>query len=1173
MGEMMNLLADILLKTDKYSYIVKKLNRGLSPINITGVSGSQKAHLIYSLMEHTKKSSIIITCDDLQAKNIYEDLNFFVGDKVKLFPSKELLFYDVEALSVEMIHKRIKVMYDLIQDDKLVLVTSINTLLRKTVPKEIFCNNTLEIKVCDAFDITELIEKLVLMGYERVDMVEGKGHFSIRGGILDIFSASQEYPVRIEFFGDEVDSIRIFDILTQRSIESKEKTVIIPAKEIVFDRDREERLVKNIDKVIKEYREKHMGNKDIIINHMELEKEKIISQHDFPSIEKYFPLIYSDYNDLSCSILDYVSDHSFFIIDEPVKIYSEVESINKNFNEFFKTLLEKGLVIDEMYNISLDIKETLEHLQRKTIVATTNLPQRDKFLDYKEIINIPIKSIQTFHGNITLIVEDIKSWLKKNYSVVILGSSNKKCKQINAFLNENDISSQYIESMEIDNFKGNVITTIGILKNGFEYIEANFVVLIENNIFREHKRKKPIKDSRYSGENIDTFTDLNIDDYIVHQIHGIGIFKGLERIEVSGALKDYIKIKYLGDDVLYVPANQLELVQKYIGSEGKRPKLNKLGGNDWSKTKNRVKNSIKELAIKLNELYAIRENIKGYNFSKDTVWQTQFEESFPYEETQDQLRCISEVKKDMESNKPMDRLLCGDVGYGKTEVAIRAAFKAVMDQKQVAYLVPTTILAQQHYNTFAERMKDFPINVDMMSRFKTIKEQREIIKKLRTGSIDIIIGTHRILQKDIKFKDLGLLIIDEEQRFGVVHKETLKELTKKIDCISLSATPIPRTLHMSMIGIRDMSLLVDPPEGRHPVQTYVLEYDESIVKDAIIRELARGGQVFYLFNRVKQIDRIAVKLKQLLPEANIEIAHGQLSERGLEKVMLKVLSKEVDVLVCTTIIESGLDIPNVNTIIIDNADALGLSQLYQIRGRVGRTNKLAYAYLMYQKDKILDEIAEKRLSAIKEFTEFGSGFKIAMRDLEIRGAGNVLGPEQHGHMDAVGYDTFCKLLKEAVNEVKGEIARETLIDTTIDLNIDGFIPDNYISNSIQRFEIYKKISSIESEHDYHNIIEEIIDRYGELPETVFSLLEVALIKSMATNLGIESIKQERNNIVITFNDIEQKIMEKIFETINNIKGLTFSASAKPYIEFSINNIEKNKILKNIKIILQSIIEM
>jgi|LSQX01.2.fsa_nt_gb transcription-repair coupling factor (superfamily II helicase) len=1177
----MNNLYDFLYKLEEYNEIINSIGKQISPINITGISESQKSHLITSIQKHTARNAIIITYSDFEAKNIYEDMRFFLGEEVRLFPAKDFVLYDVDAYSTDILQQRLMVLDSLTEHrENNVIITSLKAVLQLIVPCEVYKKYSMHLEVGDVYNLQELTEKFIIMGYRRVDMVEGKGQFSVRGGIVDIYPLITEDAYRIEFFDDEIDSIRIFDTDTQVSISKINTAYLSIARETVFDISEAEKLSNDLEKIVNSAK-----NKSIITEHIHKDIEKINETHYFPSADKYISLIYN----VKSTILEYFSDRILIFFDEPLKIQKHAKTIELEYNDMVSSALEKGLIIKQSGELMIDYQDLFNRIKSKVLIGLNMFPHSNPGYMPKINVNILSKTLHTYRGNIGQVCEDLRIWMQKGYNVIILSGSTDKANRFIEVLKDNDIYVQYLPSINNGDIKeqissdkipstdgfaetndlsgGKIIVTKGSLSSGFEYPEANFALISDKEILGEAKKVRKVRGVK-NKDRIKSFTDISVGDYVVHQNHGIGQYVGIEKLVIEGTTRDYLKIKYLKSDYLYVPTNQLDIIQKYIGAQARAPRLNKLGGSDWTKVRTRVKHSVKELAKGLIELYAARAELKGYSFSSDTQWQGQFEETFPYEETPDQIRSIEEVKSDMEKILPMDRLLCGDVGYGKTEVAIRAAFKAIMDSKQVAYLVPTTVLAQQHYSNFLERMKGFPVTVEMLSRFRSTKEQKSIIKKIRTGEIDIIVGTHRLLSKDIIFKDLGLLIIDEEQRFGVSHKERLKALKKDVDVLTLTATPIPRTLHMSMVGIRDMSLIGEPPEDRYPVQTYVLEYNESLIKDAIERELARNGQVYYLHNRVRTIHKITEKIRRIVPRARIGVAHGQMDERELENVMMDLLEGKIDILICTTIIETGLDIPNVNTIIIEDADRMGLAQLYQLRGRVGRSNRIAYAYITYKKDKVLQHEAEKRLQAIKEFTEFGSGFKIAMRDLEIRGAGNLLGPEQHGHMEAVGYDMYCKILDESVKELKGETITEE-VPVIIELTVDAYIPESYISNHDNRIEIYKKIAAIGNSKDYYEVEEEVEDRYGDAPTPVINLLTIATIKIMASELSIILIKQSGNSIVIQFKDGTNINMKTIIDISEEYRGkIMLTASNKPYITVKLNKDEGQNVLRNIKIMLQ-----
>ena len=1160
----MNFITNPLRDIYEYNEALTAIENNSTPISIIGPSDSQKAHISHAICEHTGQRGIFIAFNEVQARRMFDDFSFFLGDDVLHLPSKEIMLHAIEAKSYDEVYQRIKVLDRIIEGRYRLLVTSAEAILHKLISKKLFIDSILHFKPGSEIDMSQLPQKLVTIGYERVDTVEVRGQYAVRGGIIDIFSVNSDYAVRMELFDDEIDSIRKIDTLTQRSTQQLDSIKIIPAREIIYQVDKIEAIVGRMEDDLKIHGRNRTDS--ALVQQIRADIEKINNDYYFPGMDRYIPYIIDNPSDIT----DYLDDNVVVFIDESLRFKQRIGNVLLEHYESCKTLLEKSMILPKCQEILFNFEDISIRLDRRKVVYLNSIAADEYNLRNGRTFNITSKSIGSYQGHIDLLTDDIRSWKEKGRKIIILSGTRGRGERLTETLRTEGLESAYSESCSSIILPGQIIVTHGSLNKGFEYPSIGLVVISDREVFgQDRKPKKAL--SRHKGNKIGLFTDLNLGDYVVHQSHGIGQYVGIEKLVVDTVKRDYIKIKYQDSGYLYIPTNQLDLIQKYIGSEGKAPKLNKLGGSDWIKTKKRVKESLKELAEELLKLYAQRQSLKGFTYSKDTVWQSQFEELFPYEETDDQLRCIDEVKADMESGKTMDRLLCGDVGYGKTEVAIRAIFKAVMDGKQVAYLVPTTILAQQHYNNFKVRMKDFPMSVDVISRFRTQAEQKKILKDVRTGNIDILIGTHRLLQKDIHFKDMGLLVIDEEQRFGVTHKESLKNLKPNIDVLTLTATPIPRTLHMSLVGIRDISVIEDPPEERYPVQTYVMEYNQDVVKDAIIRELGRKGQVFYLYNRVRSIDLKAAEILALVPEARIAVAHGQMNERQLEDIMFDFVNGEYDVLVCTTIIESGLDMPNVNTIVVEDADRMGLAQLYQLRGRVGRSNRLAYAYVTYKKDKVVSEIAEKRLQAIKEFTEFGSGFKIAMRDMEIRGAGNLLGPEQHGHMESVGYDMYCKLLNEAVRELKGEQLRPEEIEISIDIDISAYISDEYIDIESQKIEMYKKIASIEDEKDVIDIQDEFIDRYGDIPEPVKNLISIAYIKVLARDTGFSAIAEKNESVIFQLRTGKQANIEVISSLMARHKRrLLFNAGNSPYLLYKISGIERNNLLDNIKIMLQDV---
>ncbi len=1137
-------------------------------VDVYGVSDTQKAFVAALVCRHFGKPCLFITHNDLLSRKIYEDISFLDSGLATLFPAAEMMFRRVDAKSKEIMQKRLQAYDDVISGRNNIICASIEALLSKAVAPGLFASMNRELSTGEAVSLEDMKEYFVRAGYERVDMVEGKGQFSIRGGIMDFFSPIYQNAVRIELFDDEIDSIRFFDVLTQRSVSKAPKIKITPAREFIVT---EEDFVAGAESLQAELsaRLRASGNdrrkkttdaraRERISEDIERLKQGI----HFEGIEKYSPY----FPDKSYSLINYFKDCIIFI-DEPSRIKQRCETFSLEFQESFNQLLEDGEVLPGQFSSIFTYEELLIKLQNSRRVCLDALYKVNTDFNPQKTISITSRSMHPFHGKLNMLMEEIDVWKKRRYKVLILAGTRERGMRLASDLKDRDIAAVYKNELDIELKEGHIVILPGILNSGFDFPSIRYAVISDREAFGS--KRKPAEKKK-KGKTIEVFTDLKVGDFVVHENHGIGQYIGIEKLKIDNITKDYLHIKYSGNDKLFIPTDQLDMIQKYIGSEDKGPKLNKLGGAEWLKVKTRAKKAIETMALDLLKLYAERQQAVGFAFSKDTKWQKEFEDMFPYEETQDQLRCIEEIKQGMEDPKVMERLLCGDVGYGKTEVALRAAFKCVMDSKQVAILVPTTILAQQHYNTCVQRFANFPVNIDVLSRFKTHSEQGKVVANLKNGNVDIIIGTHRLLQEDLAFNDLGLLIIDEEQRFGVAHKEKIKNLRKNVDVLTLTATPIPRTLHMSLIGIRDISIIEEPPEERYPVQTYVMEYNEDVIRDAISKEISRGGQVYYLHNRVRSIQKVAAKLKEMVPEARVAVAHGQMDEKTLEDTMLDFYNNEYDVLVCTTIIEAGLDIPNVNTIIINDADKMGLSQLYQLRGRVGRSNRLAYAYFTYQRDKVLNEVAEKRLQAIREFTEFGSGFKIAMRDLEIRGTGNLLGREQHGHMEAIGYDLYIKLLEDAVRELKGEAVTET-VDTSIELQLSAFIPESYIGDENQKIEIYKKIAYIGSHEDLYDIEEEIEDRFGDLPQVVRNLLDISYIRQLAKRCGIIAITQKKNNIIVKFNSENSiKPQTAIRVAGEYINRLLFTASGQPYFTVRIDEDRPDEFIKFLKEFLEKI---
>ena len=1161
-------LMEPLISSEEFIELESYIKGDKHPIEIEGLSESGKSYVINGIYEVTDKPVVIITNSDMEAKNLYEDLNLYLSN-VYYFPAKEIVFYNVDAISGDLRWARLNVIKEILSNSKNIIVTSIDAFAARYTPKNLFKSHTVSIRVGDEVDFKELSKILVEAGYDRVDVVEGKGEFSLRGGLLDLFPTNSIYPYRIELFGDEIDSIRTFNTESQRSIEKVNSIEVFPAKEIIVDDEIIDYALSNIreelDLTLKNNKDKERGIKLNTVISKNL--EELREMHDFETIDSYLPLFYKK----SESLFDYLEDY-IFVLDDKVRSLGKLDSTYLEFNENYSIFLQRGDILPSQGKLLLEKEEIIELLEEKINITMDAINKGGEFLSPIRKIEINSAILHHYQGQLDLLIEDILKKKKDGYRTVILSGTRVRGERLVSTLRERGIESSYRDNIESIAL-GEVVITFGNLLKGFECPKYKTCVISDKEVFGEAKRKLSKTKSKSKGvSKIKSFAELKPGDYVVHVNHGIGVYKGIKQIEVSGHKRDYLDIVYDKGDKLYVPVDQLDLVQKYIGSEGKSPKVNKLGGAEWQKAKSKVKKSINEIAEDLVKLYAARASVKGYKYSKDTEWQMQFEDEFPFQETPDQLSSIEEIKKDMESDKPMDRLLCGDVGYGKTEVALRAAFKAVMEGKQVAFLVPTTILAEQHYKNMIKRFSDFPIKIDMISRFRTAKEQKSTLQSVKEGNVDILVGTHRLVSKDIVFKDLGLLIVDEEQRFGVAQKEKIKNLKKNVDVLTLSATPIPRTLHMSLTGVRDISVIETPPEERYPIQTYVVEQNDQLIRDAIMREIGRGGQVYFVYNRVEDIEKIANYIKNLVPESRVGVAHGQMTERQLEKEMLDFMANEYNVLVCTTIIETGIDIQNVNTIIIYNADKMGLSQLYQLRGRVGRSNRIAYAYLLYTKDKVLTEVAEKRLKALKDFTELGSGFKIAMRDLEIRGAGNMMGSAQHGHMAAIGYDLYCRMLEDTVKLIKGDIDKEP-IETTVDLKVDAYIPSSYIEDEMQKIEVYKKIAAIESIDEYMDIKEELEDRYSNIPDPVYNLMDIAYIKSRAKLLSIEEIKETGNDVIFRFQAGDsnyEKIFKIIIEKYKDSIMLKFGEI--PSFIFKLKDQKKENMLAFFKEMLENLIK-
>ena len=1091
----MKAFTEPLLELAEFETIQKTKKQKAGLLQIAGCTGSQKTHLAYALAEDGIRSLYVLSNEE-RAKEVYEEYRFLDPD-VYFYPARDFLFYQADIRGIFLTKQRMEVMRALLEEERATVITTIDALMDavdslEAIRAKVFC-----MEVGQTMDFEKLKETMVSMGYRREEQIEGPGQFAVRGGILDFFPLTEDLPVRIEFWDDEIDSIRSFDTDTQRSVENMERITVFPAGEMSDDKDK--------------------------------------------------------VSFLSC----FEREETLIFLDEPLRLSergSEVEEEVRQAEENRKNAEQTKAQSKREPICIFRIKDVIQELNLFPSIGFTALEVKIKEFQMRAAYSIQAKNVNPYNSSFEVLTKDLARLKRSGYRVILLSGSRTRARRLAEDLRDYGLNSFYDENLDRLVKPGEIMVSYGHVTTGYEYPLLKFSVISDTDIFGKIRKKKRHK--VYEGEKIHSFTELKPGDYVVHENHGIGVYQGIEKVEVDRVEKDYMKISYAGGGNLYIPATQMDLIQKYASADAKKPKLNRLGGQDWGRTKTRVKKAVQEIAKDLVKLYAARQQKEGYSYEPDTVWQKEFEEMFPFEETDDQILAIEATKKDMESHKIMDRLICGDVGFGKTEVAIRAAFKAVQENKQVAFLVPTTILAQQHYNTLIQRMKDFPVRVDLLCRFRTPSQQKKTLSDLEKGQVDILVGTHRILSQDVRFKDLGLLIIDEEQRFGVQHKEKIKKLRENVDVLTLTATPIPRTLHMSLIGIRDMSVLEEAPMDRMPIQTYVMEYQDEMVREAITRELSRQGQVYYVYNKVKDIAEIAAKIQNLVPEASVAYAHGQMKEHQLERIMYDFINGDIDVLVSTTIIETGLDISNANTMIIHDSDKLGLAQLYQLRGRVGRSNRMAYAFLLYRRDRLLREVAEKRLAAIREFTDLGSGFKIAMRDLEIRGAGNLLGEAQHGHMEAVGYDLYCKMLNAAVKSMKNGEEEDEIesYTTTIDLNVDAFIPASYVPNEYQKLDIYKRIAAIETDEEMDDMMEELIDRFGDIPKKVQKLILIARLKALAHSVYVTSVEQKGNVLKLVMYEKAKVKVEEIPKLLERRKGeLVFKTDLAPYFLYEKKN--------------------
>ncbi len=1120
-----------------YQTLLSDLKSDKQPVLLNGLSSVQKSQFISALEQKLQKQILVITKDEASARRLCDDYTEFSAKEAGVYPLREFVFRNLEGASGEYEQIRLGVLHQIQSGDLSVVFLSVDALMQSTIPPHELAKRTVTLETSQEIEIQAVVDALFKAGYTRRDQVDGISQFAVRGGIIDFFPPHCQNPVRVEFWGDQIDSMSYFEIDSQRRTIAVDSVMITPAREVVFESDDllKARLKENITQ--------NDTPADLVLQGDLLRLENGFSLNN---IDKYLPLAYEK----TGNILDYM--------ESPIIIFSEFNEVSefaKNYlwqhNEDMKILLEEGVLSLGTDKFVTELDALMARIEKQSVICMDTFVRANQTLKFKDIINITTMNNSPWNGDLSVLCEDLESLLSQDYAVVVLAGTQKAANILAQDLQEKKISADYCD-ITGKIIHGKVLVSAGNLTDGFDYPE-NKVSLITTARIIEHRVK--VRKKR-KGEEIRSLSDLTAGDYVVHISHGIGIFEGIVKMDVHGVIKDYIKIRYAGTDTLYVPVTQLDLVSKYIGgkSEEGKVKLHKLNSTEWKKAKTRVKSAVSDMADELIKLYSKRMQTKGYAFDEDNDWQNEFEARFPYQETEDQLRCIDEIKGDMQSDKPMDRLLCGDVGFGKTEVALRAAFKCVLNSKQCAVLCPTTILAWQHYQTFLNRIGNFPVKVELLSRFRTAKQQKEIVKKLKTGEIDIVIGTHRVVSDDVEFHDLGLAIIDEEQRFGVGTKEKFKHMFAGVDVLTLSATPIPRTLNMAMSGIRDMSVIEEAPQNRFPVQSYVIEHDMSIVIGAINKELRRGGQVYYIHNRIDSIYTCAARIAQLLPDAKIAVAHGRLSEEELSDIWQKLIEKQIDILVCTTIIETGVDVPNCNTLIVEDADRMGLSQLYQLRGRVGRSNRRAFAYFTFTRGKVLTEISAKRLSTIREFTKFGSGFRIALRDLEIRGAGNLLGGKQHGHMESVGYDMYVRLLSEAISEKKGEKPKTQTDECLVDIQITAHIPENYIENLSQRIDVYRKIASIKSKEDSYDVIDELIDRFGEPPSEVKGLIDVALVRNTAAINGFTDITQRADGIYMYTPSLNMEVVQKLIDKFD--KKIVVNASAKPYVMIKIEKGQK-----------------
>ena len=1137
----MNTLLSVLNTFPEYSALLDGISRRESAA-VTGIGQINRSHMIASLRQDTSGPIVVICQDDLAAKRLQEELLAFLGESVPVLPSRELTLYDTAVVSRAWEQKRLRQLYDLRTGATPLQILSWESMSQRTMPPQVLENAAFSLEVGKEYDLTSLTQQLSDCGYSRCGMVEGPGQFALRGGILDVFSPASDRPFRAEFFGEALDTMGYFDPDTQRRTENTDRVVILPVGETQpkLHPNGLSGLSQDLQALITRQRRRKNPN-EALIKTLEKDLEKYENGLQNPASDRYMALIYPQI----ATAADYIPENALLVLCDQGNLKRAARTRTEAMGMQLDSLLQGGFVAGELCDYVCQWEDFLQQLKHRCVLyfdafSGASYPEENR---PKQLIPMTAKQLPGYGGSMDTAASDLAHYQKMEFSSLVLCGTRRRAELLQEMLREKGLSAFLCIPLNTMPGPGQILLTEGTLPFGMEYPDAKLAILTEGQLMAHSAPKKKAKKSATNRQKLNSFTDLTPGDLVVHENYGIGRFVAMEQIRVDGAIKDYVKIAYQGSDTLFVPATQLDLVSKYIGGgEDANIRLNKIGSDAWQKTKTKARKAAKDMAGELIQLYAARKRQEGFAFAADSPWQKEFEDNFPYPETDDQLRCISEIKSDMESPIPMDRLLCGDVGFGKTEVALRAVMKAIMDGKQVAILVPTTVLAHQHYQTAVSRFRGFPVNIDVLSRFRSTAEQKRTLQNLRSGGVDLVIGTHKLLQKTVEFKDLGLLIVDEEQRFGVSHKERLKEISKGVDVLTLSATPIPRTLNMALSGIRDMSTIEEPPADRYPVQTFVMEHNHAILDDAIRREVERGGQVYYLHNRVETIDQCASALKRRIPGLSVAVAHGQMGEDLLGDVMNAMAGGEIQVLVCTTIIETGLDIPNANTLIIENADRFGLSQLHQLRGRVGRSTRHAYAYFTYRPDKNLTEVAEKRLSAIRDFAEFGSGFKIAMRDLEIRGAGNLLGAEQSGHMMSVGYDMYLKLLDEAVLEERGDAPK--MPECTADLNVTANVDKEYVSRGEERMDLYRRMAAIRSQEDADDLLDEIIDRYGDPPKGVLNLIEIALLRAQAQIVGIQDIRQKAGDVLFTLTDLHFDAISQLCADPDYKNRLTLVATAK-----------------------------